>query len=56
MVQWLRLCSPKAGRPGLIPDQIMEPDPTCGSILAWSIPWTEEPGYLLREALLDHPA
>ena len=34
-------------------DLLEEGMATYSSILAWRIPWTEEPGYLLREALLD---
>ena len=37
-------------------DALEEGMATHSSVLAWSISWTEEPGYLLREALLDHPA
>ena len=59
MVQWYRVCLPMQEMPVRYlgqEDPLEEGMAPHSSILAWSIPWTEEPGYLLREALLDHPA
>ena len=51
MVQWYRVCLPMQE---MLVRYLGQEDPleegmaTHSSILAWSIPWTEEPGYLLR--------
>ena len=56
-VHWLKLHVADAGDPGLIPghagdtvrslgreDPLEKGMATCSSILAWDIPWTEDPG------------
>ena len=43
VVQWLRLHASNAASPGLTPGPEMA---THFSVLAWKIPWTEEPGSL----------
>ena len=58
-VHWLKLHVADAGDPGLIPghagdtvrslgreDPLEKGMATCSSILAWEIPWTEDPGRL----------